>query len=157
MADPRSTSDLAYEDIAVGQAYRTAAIEVTRDEMIAFASRYDPQPFHLDEEAGRKSVFGGLAASGWLTAALTMRLMIQSEFQFGGGVIGLGVESLRWPHPVHAGDRLTATIEVRAMRVSESKPRHGVVKLLTTTTNQHGDVVQLKMSNVLMPRRPPAS
>jgi acyl dehydratase len=97
-----------------------------------------------------------MAASGWLTAALTMRLMILSEFKFGRGVVGLGVESLRWPRPVFAGDRITAAIEISAMRPSQSKPGHGVVKFVTTTTNQRGEVVQLKTSNVLVPLRPSA-
>ena len=121
--------------------------------MLAFASRYDPQPFHLDEEAGKKSLFGGMSASGWMTAALTMRLMILSEFRFVHGAIGLGIESLRWPRPVFAGDELSAMIEVTAMRPSESKPAFGVIKFTTTTTNQAGEIVLTKVSNVLVPRR----
>ena len=153
MAQPAAVREMYYEDLAVGQVYRTDSIVVTKEEMLAFASRYDPQPFHLEEPAGRKSVFGGMAASGWLTAALTMRLMILSPFRFANGVIGLGVESLRWPRAVFAGDTITAAIEVTAMRASESKPQFGVVKFVTTTTNQRGEIVQLKTSNVLVPRR----
>jgi len=143
---------LHYEDLAVGRTYRTGAIEVTADDIRDFAARYDPQPFHLDAAAGERSVFGALVASGWLTAALTMRLMVTGEFTFGAGAIGLGVESLRWPAPVRAGDRLSATIEVLAMRLSESRPNFGVVKLQTKTTNQQGDVVQTMVSNVLVVR-----
>lgn len=152
MAD-RLVKQLYYEDLAPGQVYRTGSVAVTREEMLAFASRYDPQPFHLDEAAGRKSLFGGMSASGWMTAALTMRLMILSEFRFVEGAIGLGIESLRWPRPVFAGDELTAVIEVTAMRPSESKPDFGVIKFTTTTTNQRGQIVQTKQSNVLVPRR----
>jgi acyl dehydratase len=142
-----------YEDLAVGRIYRSGSLDVSADEITTFAARYDPQPFHLDAVAAEKSVFGGLVASGWLTASLTMRLMVTSEFQFGGGVVGLGVESLRWPAPVRPGDRLTAAVEIAAMRTSESKPGFGVVKIRTTTTNQHGNVVQVLVSNVLVPRR----
>jgi acyl dehydratase len=143
-----------YEDLGVGRVFRTAAIDVSLDEIKSFASRYDPQPFHLDAEAAKDSVFGGLVASGWMTAALTMRLMVKSDFDFGSGVVGLGVDSLRWPRPVRPGDRLTAQLEVTAMRTSESKPGFGVVKLKTTTTNQRDEVVQVQVSNVLVPRRP---
>src|SRR4051812_9122651 len=101
-----------YEDLAIGRVYRSAAIEVTAEEITTFAARYDPQPFHLDAAAAKESVFGGLVASGWLTASLTMRLMVKSDFTFGSGVVGLGVESLRWPQPVRPGERLIATVEV---------------------------------------------
>jgi acyl dehydratase len=142
-----------YEDLAVGRSFRTASIAVTAEEVAAFAARYDPQPFHLDPAAAKQSVFGGVVASGWMTAALTMRLMVQSEFSFGTGVVGLGVDTLKWPAPVRPGDTLTATIEVAAMRTSETKPGFGVVKLKTTTTNQRGETVQVMVSNVLVRRR----
>jgi acyl dehydratase len=142
-----------YEDLVVGKAFRTDAIDVTLEEIKTFAARYDPQPFHLEAAAAQASVFGGIVASGWMTAALTMRLMVKSEFDFGSGVVGLGVDSLRWPRPVRPGDRLTAHLEVMAMRTSESKPGFGVVKLKTTTLNQRAEVVQVQVSNVLVPRR----
>jgi acyl dehydratase len=145
--------ELSYEDLTIGRRLRTGTIEVTREEMLAFASRYDPQPFHLEETAGQGSVFGGMSASGWFTAALTMRLMILGEFKFRGGAVGLGVEAIRWSRPVHVGDRLTAETEVAAMRVSESRPAFGIVKFVTTTTNQRGEVVMTKTANVLIPRR----
>ncbi len=149
-----SRPQMFYEDLAVGGIYRSAAIDVTEQEAIAFAARYDPQPFHTDAAAAQQSVFGGLVTSGWLTAALTMRLMVTSEFSFGSGVVGLGVDSLRWPRSVRPGDRLTATVEVTAMRVSGSKPDFGVVKIRTTTANQQGETVQVMVSNVLVRRRP---
>ncbi len=148
-----AASRMHYEDLAVGRTFRTASVDVTAEEVASFAARYDPQPFHLDEAAARSSVFGGIVASGWLTASLTMRLMVKSDFDFGSGVVGLGVDSLRWPRPVRPGDRLTATIEIMAMRVSESKPGFGVVKIKTTTTNQRDEVVQVQVSNILVPRR----
>ncbi len=142
-----------YDDVAIGQVFRSGWIDVTAEEIKTFAARYDPQPFHLDERAGAGSVFGGLVASGWLTASLTMRLMVQSEFRFGSGVVGLGVDSLRWPRPVRAGDRLTAAVEVLAMRTSASRTGFGVVKIRTTTTDAQGETVQTMVSNVLVRRR----
>ena len=157
MSEPNAAnaSAMYYEDLTIGRVYRSAAIEVTAEEITTFAARYDPQPFHLDAAAAKESVFGGLVASGWLTASLTMRLMVKSDFKFGSGVVGLGVESLRWPQPVRPGERLVATVEVIAMRASASKPQHGIVKIRTTTTNQRDEVVQSMTSNVLVPRRGP--
>ena len=154
MADiSADTNSMFYEELVIGRAYRSGSIEVTAEEITTFAARYDPQPFHLDPVAAAQSVFGGLVASGWLTASLTMRLMVLSEFKFGRGVVGLGIETLRWPQPVRPGDVLTATVEIAAMRTSESKPDYGVVKIRTTTTNQRGETVQVMVSNVLVPRR----
>lgn len=149
------TSPLYYEDIEIGRVFYTGSIEVSAEEITTFAARYDPQPFHLDVAAGTEhGVFGGLVASGWLTAGLTMRLMILSDFKLAGGAVGLGIDSLRWPRPVRPGDRLTSVIEIRAKRLSESKPGYGIMRIDTTTTNQNGEVVLTKSSNVLVPRRP---
>ena len=144
---------LYYDDLAVGRKFGTGTVEVTAAEMIAFASEWDPQPFHLDEAAGRNSVFGGLVASGWMTGLLTMRLMLNGELQLAGGMIGLGVEALQWPRAVRPGDRLTAVTEVLEMRLSASKPDCGIVKLRTTTTNQAGEAVQVLEVNQLVLKR----
>lgn len=144
---------LFFEDLAVGAIYRTSSVAVTAEEIATFAARYDPQPFHLDAAAAKTSVFGGLVASGWMTAALTMRLMVTGDFGFGNGAIGLGIETLQWPRPVRPGDTLSASVEVLAARASASQPEHGVVKLRTTTLNQQGETVQVLVSNVLVPRR----
>ncbi|HUR59768.1 MAG TPA: MaoC family dehydratase [Opitutaceae bacterium] len=148
---------LYFDDLTVGRVFHTTAVEVTVEEIVSFAGRYDPQPFHTDPVAAEKTVFGGLVASGWMTAALTMRLMMTGEFHFGSGVVGLGVDSLQWPRPVRPGDRLTASVEVMGTRTSKSRPAHGIVKIRTTTTNQENAVVQVMVSNVLAPRRPPAA
>jgi acyl dehydratase len=152
MADDHART-IHYEDLAAGRVYRSASVVVSAEEIVSFATRYDPQPFHLDASAAERSVFGGLVASGWLTASLTMRLMVTGEFQLGGGAIGLGVDSLRWPEPVRPGDTLTASVEIVSMRASESKPNFGIVKIRTTTTNQRGEVVQVMVSNILIRRR----
>jgi acyl dehydratase len=150
---PGDLTPLYFEDLTVGARYRTGSIEVTAEEIVGFARRYDPQPFHIDIAAAEKSVFGGLIASGWLTAALTMRLMVNGEFTFGSGAIGLGIDSLRWPQPVRPGDVLSSEVEILSKRESQSRLEFGVVKMRTTTRNAAGKVVQAMVSHVLVPRR----
>ena len=141
------------EDLAAGQTYASGKIEVDEQRMKAFAAEFDPQPFHLDEAAARVSIFGGLAASGWYTAALTMRLLVGSEFRPAGGLIGAGVDELRWPRPVRAGDELHLEIEVLEVRPSRSRPEHGLIKLRTTTKNQNDEAVQVFVGNLVVLRR----
>lgn len=141
------------EDYAVGQVYRSGRLRVDRDQIIAFAAQFDPQPYHLDEEAARKSVFGGLAASGWHTAALTMRLIVDGELRPANGVLGVGFDELRWPRPVRPGDELHADSEVLEVRPSKSRPDRGLVRVQTTTFNQNGEPVQIFTSNLLVPCR----
>ena len=146
-------SALFLEDLVLGQRYRCGSVSVSLEDMKRFAKDYDPQPFHLDEEAARSSVFGELVASGWMTAALTMKLRVEGELQLQGGWIGLGIDKIVWPKPVRPGDMLTATTEVLEMRESQSKPQWGVIKLMTRTTNQVGDVVCEVVSNQLVHRK----
>ena len=144
------------EDFAVGQVFSPAArLRVEKDEIIAFATRFDPQAFHLDEEAARNSIFRGLVASGWHTAALTMRLMTKSEFKPAAGSIGLGFDELRWLVPVRPGDELRIESEVIEVRPSKSRPDLGLMKMQTRTLNQNGQVVQEFVAVALVPRRPP--
>lgn len=121
---------------------------------MAFAGQFDPQPYHLDEEAARKSVFGGLAASGWHTAALTMRLLVESEFRPAGGILGVGFDELSWPRPVRPGDELHTKSEVLDVRPSKSRPDRGLIRVRTTTFNQNGEAVQIYTGRLLVPRRP---
>jgi acyl dehydratase len=144
---------LYFEDFAVGQRYRSSSRRITVDDITRFASEFDPQPFHLDDEAARASIFGGLAASGWHTAALTMKLLVGSEFSPAGGIIGMGFEELRWPRPVRPGDELHTDVEVLEVRPSKSNASRGLVKIRTTTINQHGEAVQVSIGTVLVPRR----
>src|SRR5271167_2426596 len=146
-----------FEDFAVGQAFKPSGrVRVDKDDIIAFAQKFDPQPFHLDEEAARKSIFGRLVASGWHTAALTMSLIARSEYRPVGGTVGLGFDGLRWPTPVLPGDELHIETEVLEMRPSKSRPDRGLLKLRTRTLNQHGQVVQEVIGNAMVPRRPTA-
>jgi acyl dehydratase len=141
------------EDFAVGQTFGSGRLHVSREEIRSFAAEFDPQPFHLDEAAARETFFGGLAASGWHTAALTMRLLVDSELKPAGGLIGAGVEELRWPNPVRPGDELRVGSEILDVRASKSRPSHGLVKARITTVNQNNEPVQIFTANLIVPRR----
>src|ERR687895_1813499 len=142
------------EDFAVGQKFGSATLRVEEDGIKRFAAEFDPQPFHLDNAAARASLFGGLAASGWHTAALTMRLLVESEVRPAGGIIGAGFDEFRWPRPVRPGDELRIEAEVLDVRPSRSRPEQGWIKVRTTTLNQNGDAVQILIANLVVPRRP---
>jgi acyl dehydratase len=142
------------EDFAVGQIYRSGRLTVAKERIKAFAAEFDPQPFHLDEDSARRSIFGGLAASGWHTAALTMRLLVESDFKPVGGIVGAGFDEFRWPVPVRPGDELHVEAEVLEIRPSKSRPHQGLVKVRTTTKNQKGEAVQVSVGNLVVPRRP---
>jgi len=142
------------EDYAVGQVYRTGRMRIDKDQILAFARQFDPQPYHLDEESARQSVFGGLAASGWHTAALTMRLLVDSEFRPAHGILGVGFDELSWPRPVRPGDELYAESQVLEVRPSKSRPDRGLIRVRTTTLNQDAEPVQIYTVNLLVPRRP---
>ena len=143
---------LYFEDFAVGQKFVTASRRVDAAEIIEFAAKYDPQPFHLDAEAAKATLFGGLATSGWHSAAMMMRLIVDSEFRPAGGIIGGGGE-LQWLKPVRPGDELYVESEIVDVRESRSRPRQGVVKVRITTLNQHGDAVQTFTPTLLVDRR----
>ena len=143
---------LYFDDLAVGQTYTTASVTVTLEGSTEFAAAFDPQAFHLDDTAARSSLFGRLAASGWYTAALSMRLLVDGEFKLAGGLVGLGGE-LKWPRPTYPGDTLCVESEVLAMRVSESNPTRGIVTVRNQTLNQHGEPVQVAIVKMLVPRR----
>ena len=142
------------EDFAVGQVYGSGRLAVTAEDIKHFAAEFDPQPFHLDDAAARASFFGGLAASGWHTAALTMRLLVASELKPSGGVVGAGFDEFRWPRPVRPGDELHVESEVLEVRPSKSRPTQGLIKVRTTTLNQNGEPVQISVGNLVVPRRP---
>ncbi|HEX5419952.1 MAG TPA: MaoC family dehydratase [Gammaproteobacteria bacterium] len=144
---------LYLDDLAAGQKFRTGSAAVTAEAIKAFAAEFDPQPFHLDENEARTSLFGRLAASGWHTGALSMRLLVQGEMRIAGGLIGLGGE-VSWPRPTYAGDTLHLESEVLDVRVSNSKPDRGIVTVRNRTLNQHGEVVQLAVIKMLVPRAP---
>jgi len=143
-----------FEDFAVGQVFGTARKRVDAAEIKSFAADYDPQPFHLDEEAARGSFFKGLAASGWHTAALSMRLLVDGEFKPAGGILGGGGELL-WTLPVRPGDELHVESEILELRASQSRPHLGIVKVRNTTFNQRNEAVQSFTASLLVPLRAP--
>jgi acyl dehydratase len=144
---------LYLEDISVGQRFESGRLTVTEADIKAFAKQFDPQIFHLDDEGAKESLFGGLAASGWHTAALTMRLQVEGGLPIAKGVIGASGE-LAWPKPTRPGDTLHVESEVLAVTPSKSKPDRGIVKVRSETKNQNGDVVQAFTVNVVAWRRP---
>jgi acyl dehydratase len=141
------------EDYAVGQIYGSGRMCVDGASIKAFAVAFDPQPFHTDEASAARSMFKGLAASGWHTAAITMRLMVEGDLKPAGGIIGTGFEEFRWPQPVRPGDELHLECEVLELRPSNSRPEQGLLKLRTTTFNQKNEIVQMMVGTLLVRRR----
>ena len=147
---------LYLDDLRVGQRFTTDTYFMNEDRMKAFAAEFDPQPFHLDETSARDSIFRALAASGWHTAAATMRLIVTGELRLAGGLIGLGGE-IEWPRPTRAGDTLRVESEIIEIQPSRSKPNQGVVNVRSTTLNQHGEALQVFTAKLLVFKRPHAS
>src|SRR4051794_16013240 len=145
---------LYLDDLAVGQRFASGPQALDAGQIKDFAGAFDPQPFHLDEAAAASSLFGGPAASGWHTAAITMRLLVGSV-PLAGGVIGAGGE-IAWPRPTRPGDVLTVVSEVLEVTPSRSRPDRGMVTLRSETRNQHGEVVQTLTARLVVPRRPRA-
>lgn len=147
---------LFLDDLHVGQRLFSVSHTVDADEIKRFAGEFDPQPFHLDEDAAARSLFAGLVASGWHTAALTMRLLVNGGAPIAGGIIGVGVE-IAWPAPTRPGDELQVVSEVTEVVPSRSKPSRGIVVLRSETRNQRGELVQVLTSKLLVFRKPQAS
>jgi acyl dehydratase len=141
------------EDFSVGQTFRSGSVKVETEQIKSFASQFDPQPFHLDERAAAATFFGGLVASGWHTAALTMRMIVDSDLRIAGGLIGAGAEELKWPRPVRPGDTLHIVSEVLEVRPSKSRPDLGIIKVRTQTMNQDDQPVMIFVANMIVPRR----
>jgi acyl dehydratase len=142
------------EDLHAGQTFVSPTHELTAEEIVAFASDFDPQPFHTDPDAAKASFFGGLVASGWHTAALTMRLMVASGMDLAGGIIGAGVEGLRWPSPLRAGEAVQVRVTILAVRPSQSRPAIGIVSFKVETLRHDGTAVQEMTGSLIVPRRP---
>src|SRR6266446_6723328 len=138
-------SERYFEDLKAGDRFKSATYQVSEEQLISFAREFDPQPFHLDPAVADQTMFKGLIASGWHTAAITMRLFVQT-LNFAEGAIGLGVDELRWPNAVRPGDRLQVETEIVDLRVSRSKPGYGIIRLRNVTTNQHGEIVQTMLT-----------
>jgi len=141
------------DDLRVGQRFETGTYLMDEARIKAFASEFDPQPFHLDEAAAKASVFRGLAASGWHTAAATMRMIVGGKFRLAGGSIGLGGE-IAWPMPTRPGDTLRVHTEVVEIVPSKSKPNQAIVKIRNVTVNQKGEEVQVFTAKLMVFKRP---
>ena len=144
------------EDLHVGDRFGSGTVEVTEKGIVDFAEAFDPQPFHLDLDAARRSVFEGLVASGWHTAAMSMKLFVTGDFRLAGGSIGLSVDELQWPRPVRPGDTLRLSTEIIDVRPSRSKRDRGIIRIRNITTNQKDEVVQSFFAWVLARCRPAA-
>ena len=142
------------DDLSVGQKFGSGRLTLERDAILRFATEFDPQPFHLDDEAAQATIFRGLAASGWHTAAVTMGLLVDGEFRPAGGIVGAGVDDLRWPRPARPGDTLRVESEVLEVRPSQSRPEQGIVRLQVTTFNQDDAVLQTFVASLVVQRRP---
>ena len=147
------TPPLYLDDIHVGLRFSTGSHAIDEAQIFEFARAFDPQPFHLDHEAARDSIFQGLAASGWHTAAITMRLLVTEGAPLAGGLIGAGTQ-LTWPRPTRPGDILRVVSEVTAVTPSRSRPDRGMVTLKSETLNQDDEVVQIQVATLMVPRRP---
>ena len=141
-----------FDDLKVGDRFTSEPLEVTEKQVIEFAHKFDPQMFHLTRKSAERTIFKGLIASGWHTAAMTMRLFVQT-LNFAQDAIGLGVDELRWPNPVRPGDVLQVETEIIDLRLSRSKPNCGILRLRNVTTNQRGEIVQTMFANAMVPRR----
>jgi acyl dehydratase len=141
-----------FDDLKVGDRFKSESLNVTEKQLIEFAHKFDPQMFHLSRKSAERSIFKGLIASGWHTAAMTMRLFVQT-LNFAEGAIGLGVDELRWPRVVRPGDVLTVETEIVDLRPSRSRPNHGIIRLRNVTANQRGEIVQTMLASAMVPRR----
>ena len=146
-------SPLYLDDLHVGQRFTSATRVVDESEIKAFAREYDPQPFHLDSEGAKATIFQGLAASGWHTMAMTMRLLVDGGMPIAGGIVGAGAE-INWPRPTRPGDVLHVESEVVDITPSRSKPDRGMVTMKSETKNQRGEVVQHFVGKLVVPKRP---
>ncbi|HEY1360783.1 MAG TPA: MaoC family dehydratase [Xanthobacteraceae bacterium] len=162
IAEPLSESgksapgSLFLEDLRVGQRFASRSHTIDAVQIKAFAAQFDPQPFHLDAEAARATLFGGLAASGWHTAAITMKLLVEGGLPLEGGIIGGGGE-IAWPRPTRPGDTLTVLSEIEEITQSRSRPDRGMVRVRNETRNQHGEIVQTLVAKLVVPRRAAAA
>jgi acyl dehydratase len=141
-----------FDDLKVGDRFKSEPLKVTEKEVVEFAHKFDPQMFHLNRKTAERTLFKGLIASGWHSAAMTMRLLVQT-LNFAEGAIGLGVDELRWPNVVRPGDVLTLETEIVDRRPSRSRPAYGIIRLRNVTTNQRGEIVQTMLASAMVPRR----
>ena len=149
----KSNGALYLDDLRIGQRFRSGTHTVDEAQIKAFAAQFDPQPFHLDDATARDTLFAGLAASGWHTAAITMRLLVDGGAPLAGGIVGAGGE-INWPKPTRPGDVLRVESEVIEVTPSRSRPDRGMVTVRSETLNQRGETVQVLTAKLVVPRHP---
>jgi acyl dehydratase len=147
---------LFLEDLHVGQRFSSGFHAIDETQIMAFAAQFDPQPFHLDSEAAKATLFGGLAASGWHTAAITMKLLVESGLPLSGGIIGSGGE-ISWPKPTRPGDTLTVLSEIEEVTPSRSRPVRGMIRVRSETRNQRSEILQILIAKLVVPKRTTAA
>jgi acyl dehydratase len=152
MDESNSSARLYLDDLHVGQRFSSGTCAIDEAQIKAFAAQFDPQPFHMDEKAAERTFFKGLVASGWHTAAITMRLNVDSGPPLAGGIVGAGVE-ISWPAPTRPGDVLHVESEVAEITPSRSRPDRGTILLVSQTMNQRGETVQILKARLVVPRR----
>ena len=150
--DLRRDGGLYLDDLRIGQRFTSGTHIVDEAQITSFARQFDPQPFHLDHDAAKHTLFGGLAASGWHTAAMTMRLLVDSGLPLAGGILGAGGE-IAWPQPTRPGDALQVESEVLEITPSRSRPDRGLAVIRCLTRNQRNEVVQSLTAKLIVPRR----
>ena len=143
-------SGRVFEDFPIDTRLQSVPIKVTEESIIEFAKQFDPQPFHVDPATAKRTLFGGLAASGWHTAAISMRLFVQT-MNVPGGIIGMGVDELDWPNPVRPDDQLRLDIEIIDARLSKSRPGFGIIRVHNITRNQRDEIVQSFKASAMLP------
>ncbi len=144
-------TSLFLDDLHVGQRFTSGKHLIDAEQIKAFAKQFDPQPFHLDDDAAKKTLFAGLVASGWHTAAISMRLLVESGLPLAGGIIGASGE-ITWPNPTRPGDVLQVESEVLELRPSRSRPHRGIATIRNETRNQRGEIVQVLIARLVVPR-----
>lgn len=149
---PDRPKSLYLDDLRVGQRFRSGTYQIDEEQIKAFARQFDPQPFHLDAEAAKGTLFQGLVASGWHTAAITMRLLVESGLPIAGGVVGAGAE-ITWPKPVRPGVVLQVESEILEVKPSQSRPNRGMATIRSETRTQLGEVVQVLIAKLVVPRK----
>lgn len=148
-----TTKTLYLEDFAIVQKFTSGTSTIDKKSIQEFATQFDPQPFHTNTELAKDSFFGGLVASGWHTAGIAMRLLVESNLKPAGGLIGAGIEQLKWPLPTYPGDELSLDIEVVDVRRSNSNPNNGILKVKVLTKNQNGETVMSYIATLLVKSR----
>ena len=153
---PMPYKERFFEDFSPGEVTEFGDYLVTEEEILEYARRYDPQPFHVDREAAAESMFGGLIASGWMTGSIMMRLLVEHFISPISGMGSPGVDEVRWPKPVRAGDRLSVRITTIEAKRSQSKPDRGIIQVQQEMINQHGDTVMSLRGTSFLKCRTPA-